>query len=308
MVSVLLNPAILALAALVLSIVWMLRDQSDKTRPLLVMALVVNLFYGWLLTYLMGAENSLVPWKYDYILAHLDAALGLRSTPIAAALQGSARIPLDVVYRLMVPMMIAWFVIVKARELQRALALAYVVEMIVGPALYALVPACGPIYAFRATWLHPTLAAASPLRLAGMPNAFPSLHVGTALILVLLSRGRGTRMFSAMFLGATMLATLATGEHYVIDLVAGLAFGCFAAAAGRLDWRRAAMYGGLTLGWSLSVRFGFPFWIANPLFLRGIAALTVVGAAAALVVEWRKTDGLDDRVGAADTPAAAEVA
>lgn len=308
MVSVLLNPAILALAALVLSIVWMLRDQDDKTRPLLVMALVVNLFYGWLLTYLMGAENSLVPWKYDYILAHLDAALGLRSAPIAAALQGLARIPLDVVYRLMVPMMIAWFVIVKARELQRALALAYVAEMIVGPALYALVPACGPIYAFRAMWLHPTLAAASPMRLAGMPNAFPSLHVGTALILVLLSRGKGARVFSLLFFGATILATLATGEHYVIDLIAGLAFGCFATAAGRLDWRRTAIYGGLTLGWSISVRFGFQFWIANPLWLRGFAVLTAAGTFAALLVEWRKTDGREDRVGVVLTPEAAEVA
>lgn len=290
MLSVLLDPSILAMGALVLSVLWMLRDQTDKSRALLVMALVVNFFYGWLLTFLMGKENSLVPWKYDYILAHMDMALGLRAAPIAAALQGHARIPFELVYRLMVPMMAAWFAIVRSRELQRALALAYVAELIAGPALYALVPACGPIYAFRAAWLHPPLVAASTMRLAGMPNAFPSLHVGTALVLVLLARRRLPRMFALLFLGGTVLATIATGEHYIIDLVAGLALGCFATAAGRLDWRRAAIYGCLTLSWSVSMRFAFGFWLANPLLLRGLAMLTVAMALAGIVMEWRTTD------------------
>lgn len=307
MLSVLLNPSILAMGALVLSVVWMLRDQTDRARPLLVMALVVNFFYGWLLTSLMGKEGSLVPWKYDHILAHMDAALGLRAAPIAAALQGQARILLEVVYQLMVPMMVAWFAILRSRELQRALAMAYVVEMVAGPALYALVPACGPIYAFRAAWLHPPAVAASAIRLTGMPNAFPSLHVGTALVLVLLSRSRLPRTFALVFLGATMLATLAMGEHYVIDLVAGLAFGCFAAAAGRLDWKRATLYGGLTLSWSLSMRFAFQFWLENPLALRGFAAFTLLATGAAMVMEWRRTDESESWAGAARAAEAAEV-
>ncbi len=299
MLSLLLDPSILAMSALVLAVLWMLRDQTDKTRPLLVMALVVNFFYGWLLNKLMGQEDSLVPWKYDYLLLHVDAALGLRAAPIAAVLQGRARVPLELNYRLMVPAMIVWFAVVKQRELQRALALAYVAEITVGPALYALVPACGPIYAFGAAWLHPPVVTVSVIRLAGMPNAFPSLHVGTALILVLLSRHRIPRAIALFFLGGTILATLATGEHYVIDLVAGLAFGCFATAAGRLNWRRAAFYGGLTLSWSLSMRFASQFWLAWPLALRGFAALTVLAAVAALGMEWRANDDLEERVNAA---------
>src|SRR5437660_11446619 len=66
------NPAIIGIAALFLSILWMLRNDRDRTRPLLVIALVINLFYRWLLSTLMGRENSLVPLKYDYVLLNLD--------------------------------------------------------------------------------------------------------------------------------------------------------------------------------------------------------------------------------------------
>ena len=44
LLSMLLNPAIIGLLALVLSVIWMIRDERDKTRPLLVLALTLNLF------------------------------------------------------------------------------------------------------------------------------------------------------------------------------------------------------------------------------------------------------------------------
>src|ERR1700759_4092404 len=91
--AILFNPAVIGLAALFLSVLWMLRDEKDRTRPFLVVALVVNLFYGWLLAFVMGRENGLVPWKYDYILANLDRALGIPTASIAEALQ-PMRLPL----------------------------------------------------------------------------------------------------------------------------------------------------------------------------------------------------------------------
>jgi hypothetical protein len=56
---------VIGLLALFLALVWMLRDDKDKTRPILVFALVLNLFYGFLLTVVMGKEDGLLPWKYD---------------------------------------------------------------------------------------------------------------------------------------------------------------------------------------------------------------------------------------------------
>ena len=283
----LLNPAIIGTLALFLSVLWMLKDQRDKVRPLLVFALTLNLFFGFLLTVLMGREGGLLPWKYDRILFALDRALGFSTAAIAQPLQGFWRIPLIAIYQLMVPMMICWFLVCHHRNTRGSLVLAYVAELVAGPVLYALLPACGPIYAFGAQWLHPQQVQATIMRLAAMPNAFPSLHVGTAFVFVLFAPGKIWRSVSLAFLAVTGLATLSTGEHYVIDLVAGLAFGCFAASVGYRRIRSAFLYLGAVLSWSLAVRFAYPFLISHPSLPRLCAALTVALAIWAVFKEWR---------------------
>jgi len=285
---ILVNPSILSMIFLIMAVVWMLRDERDRTRPLLVIAMVLNMFYGFLLDFVMGKENGLVPWKYDYVLARFDAALGISAAAVASHLQGGARWPLQIVYWLMVPMMVAWFVVARRSRLTGSLVLAYVTEMLAGPTLYAIVPACGPLYAFKARWLNPPVVAPGLIRMSGSPNAFPSLHLATAMIFVLFSRGPISRFFSLAFLGATVLATLSTGEHYVIDLVAGLAFGCFESNVGYRRLKGALLWLALVLAWSLSVRWAGGFWIANPVLLRIFAAFTVICAGAEVVVEWRR--------------------
>jgi PAP2 superfamily len=272
--------------ALFLSVIWMLRDEKDKTRPLLVFALILNLFFGFLLTVFMSREGGLLPWKYDHVLFELDRALGVTAAPIARSLQGVCRIPLFVVYQLMVPMMIAWFLVTEYINSHGSVVMAYVGELVAGPILYAILPACGPVYAFGARWLNPPQVQPDVIRLAAMPNAFPSLHVGTAFVLLLFAPGRFWRAVALVFLCGTGLATLSTGEHYVIDLVAGLAFGCFAACVGYRRFRAAFLYLAVVVCWSLTIRFGYSFLIANPALLRLMAVLTVAMAAHAVSKEW----------------------
>ena len=146
---ILLNPGIMGMLALFLSLIWMLRDQKDKTRPMLVFALTLNLFFGFLLTVFMSREGGLLPWKYDHILFAIDQALGIPAAPTARQLQGFCRIPLIVVYQLMVPMMICWFLVTEYRNTRGSVVLAYVGELVAGPILYAVLPGCGPLYAFQ---------------------------------------------------------------------------------------------------------------------------------------------------------------
>ena len=287
LLAFILNPAIMAVAALFLSVVWMVRDESDKTRPLLVFALTLNVFFGFLLTFFMGREGGLLPFKYDHVLFNLDGALGLSAAAVARPLQGAPRVPLIVVYQLMVPMMICWFLVTQYRNVRGSVVLAYAAELVAGPLLYAMLPGCGPVYAFRAQWLHPPAVAAEATRLVGMPNAFPSLHIGTALVLVLFAPGKWWRAVALAFLAGTGLATLSTGEHYIIDLVAGLAFGCFAASAGYRRMRSALVYLAVTLAWTLSVRFCFGFLLAHAAVLGIMVAATVAMAVHAVAAEWR---------------------
>jgi hypothetical protein len=242
---------------------------------LLVFALGLNLFYGFLLTVFLGREGSLFPLKYDQVLFHLDESLGVRAADIAPFLQGQWRFPLWVIYQSMVPMMICWFLVIRYSNHRGSIVLAYVAALVAGPLTYTIVPACGPIYAFGARWLQPVSPPIATMQLAGLPNAFPSLHVATALVFVLLAPGRLWRTVSLVFLAATCMATVATGEHYVIDLIPGLAFGVFAGSIGLKSYRWGMIFLGIVCCWSAAVRFGFLFLIRHPIVTRSSAALTV---------------------------------
>jgi hypothetical protein len=236
----------------------------------------------------MQREGSVFPWKFDYILFHLDQSLGFDAASIARPLQGALRIPLYIVYQAMVPMMICWFLLTRYLKHRSSIIPAYAAELVAGPLLYAALPACGPLYAFGAQWLHPP--ASTPvvaIRLAGMPNAFPSLHMATALVFVFFAPRKWWRAVALFFLSATALATLSTGEHYLIDLIPGLAFGAFAASVGLGRYRQAAGFFAVACSWTLAVRFEPQFLIAHPPVLEASAALTVLAAALAVFKEWQ---------------------
>jgi hypothetical protein len=292
-IDILLNPSTIAIIALLLSVIWMLRDEKDRARIELVFALVLNLFYGVFLNIFMGREGSIFPWKFDHVLFRLDASLGIQAACIARPLQGFLHIPLWIVYQAMVPMMIAWFLLTRYRRSPGSIILAYVAELVSGPLLYMIVPACGPIYTFGKQWLRPPTFPPEVVRLTGMPNAFPSLHVGTAFVFVMFAPGKIWKAVALLFLAATCLATLSTGEHYVIDLIPGLAFGVFVSAIGMRNYRRAGCFLALTLSWSLGVRFGYTILLAHPMLLRSLAGLTVVSAALALGRQWSAAPALE---------------
>jgi hypothetical protein len=169
---------------------------------------------------------------------------------------------------------------------------------------YAILPACGPLYALGRDWLHATFARPDLIRLSGMPNAFPSLHMGTAMVFVLFAPNRVWRVVALLFLTATALATMITGEHYVIDLVPGLIFGCYAVYAGSRRWRKAGLYLGVGLVWSLTIRFGFSVLIEARWIPITMTALSLALAVYAVWREWGLAQHPDASGVLATTPVA----
>ena len=267
------------------SLAWMLLDQKDKTRAIFSLATLANVFYGVALKRVMGAEGASLPWKFDRYLYHIDAALGVSASAVARAL-GPA-LPLRIVYYSLVPMMILWYAIHR-RQRGSALLLAYAAEMVVGPCCYALLPACGPVYAWGAEWLRPVNVALVPIRLNAAPNAFPSLHFATALLLLVFAGGRTRRILALLYAGATALATLTTGEHYIIDLVAAVPFACAAAYLARLHFKLAAVHLAAVLAWLFAIRFATPAMAAHPYVLRALALVTLAIGAQALADIWHQ--------------------
>ncbi len=139
----------------------------------------------------------------------------------------------------------------------------------IGYGLYWFCPAAGPLFAFAADWPSglPPAGSLSPMSLPGVVrNCMPSLHFASALgcYWILRDARRIYRAVAGVFLVGTFFATLALGEHYLIDLIVAVPF-TLAFLAGwvhTLPWsvaeRRAAVIGGclLTGTWMGLLRWG----------------------------------------------------
>jgi PAP2 superfamily len=112
------------------------------------------------------------------------------------------------------------------------LLLAYAVSGTIAAALYILCPATGPAHAFKngfpshlpdPSTVSLTLAPYAPL---SPRNAMPSLHFAWGVLLARSTVGarRSLRIAAVSFAVMTAVATIGSGEHYVLDLVAAAPF------------------------------------------------------------------------------------
>jgi hypothetical protein len=122
---------------------------------------------------------------------------------------------------------------------------------------------------------------------AGIPrNAIPSLHMAWVILLFWNTKGlaKKLRIFMAVYLVLTAVATLGMGEHYFVDLVAGVPFALFVQAVvwpgnkPSLRVRASAVVSGLalTVAWLLLVRFGVKWMLFSPILPWALVTATGV--------------------------------
>ena len=161
-----------------------------------------------------------------------------------------------------------------------------------GYLLYALVPAAGPCHLFPSQFPNsaPPLAglALLPVALpADIPrNAMPSLHMAWAVLMFWSTRQSSAwlRIGYGLLLFLTVLCTLGSGEHYLIDLVVALPFALAVQAAFSVPVRElprswpflAGSVG--TLAWLGFLRFGASLWLGSIGLDWSLASVTVGGA------------------------------
>lgn len=152
-----------------------------------------------------------------------------------------------------------------------------------GWAVYNILPATGPIHVFGASfpwhplsydWLPKLLLGKVPVPRDVPRNAIPSLHMAWAWLLYWNTKRSAwaCRMFLAVYLGLTVVATLGTGEHYLVDLITALPFALTFQAVGSpgskqmLSQRVLAATCGLvlSLGWLSLVRYGLKIMLVSP--------------------------------------------
>jgi len=171
-----------------------------------------------------------------------------------------------------------------------------IIEMLFAPAMvgylfFSIFPVCGPHYAFPLDYpnaylpygvLHRLALERIPVLPAFPRNGVPSLHMTWALLIWLNTRGlpRWMRATAAVLVVATIFDTLATGEHYVFDLVVSLPFTLWMQAclvrsvsfrtASR--WKPALTGCGMFLAWLVIGRFGLPWMLASRALIWSLVA------------------------------------
>ena len=292
-----------AAASLALLGYWVRRgsDQQRRLASSLLGATAVLTAYVLCIEWYLILTSALHPLTFDVIAYKMDGALGFQPSVVAAALAQSIPYAPDILFATykLLPYGFSILYALHLRHKQPAPASMFVIFTVSATCallLYHLCPIAGPRYAFGVAF---PLAAPDPgtlpllqsLLAPAARNGMPSWHVGWALILWLNARdcNPAVRAGFAVFLLLTILATLGTGEHYLVDVIAGFPAAIAVQAAcsrelawgARERWRAVAAAGALVLAWIAAVRWGAAAFVAIPGFMW--AAVMATGIASVLI-------------------------
>jgi PAP2 superfamily len=180
---------------------------------------------------------------------------------------------------------------------------AFVAAGVAGFILYQVCPAEGPVYSFGARFPDPLPnwrdISLSPYLSAGVHNAIPSMHMTWALLILwsALELGPLALAVAGGLVGFTLLATLGSGEHYLVDLVVSVPLAFAVWNAFRRDKLRVALGLGLVCGWLAYLRTGA--FLACPAIVNWMfIAATLAAVAMAAYLKDHSTWGLNSALGA----------
>ena len=279
---------------------WLWSAGSDRRKAYAVLGPAAALvFFVLSAQRALNLANVLYPKTFDIYLYLFDGSLGFQPSFLvgqAMAASKILRIACVLTY-VSLPFVMA---LVYALRLPKGadrpswdIVTLFMLAGLGGWALYNVVPATGPLYVFVSDFpwralpygsLHRLVLEPIPVNAVFPRNAIPSLHMTWVLLLYWNTKGgsRALRIFLGVYLALTVVSTLGTGEHYLVDLVAGIPFALFVQAIVSPDkkapvFRRAigsASGLALTLGWLLLVRFGAKSMLVSPVLPWSLVILT----------------------------------
>ena len=232
----------LGLASLLLlgcAVTWNGREtESAAYRALLPGAVLTFLILG--AVYSLNMASLLKPTTYDLYAYAFDGSLGFQPSFVVAHFLNQTPWLFPFVKVSYEGIVLAMAAIYAAFMLRREKPVWEVIEFLFAPAMigylfFSVFPVCGPRYAFAMDFpnaylpysvLHRLALESVPVLTAFPRNGVPSLHMTWALMIWLNSRGlsRSMRTVALLLVFATGFDTLATGEHYLFDLVVSLPF------------------------------------------------------------------------------------
>ena len=189
--------------------------------------LSVVISVGFWVPYLVLSRHAWLP-VHSLPLTWIDRWAGFQPQPWAWVYESN----------FLVTGIVPW--LITRRDVLRRYVLGFGLMAVVCFAIFLLFPVASP----RPTGLDNSAFMLLFARVDGPLNAFPSLHAGSLVYSLALARRmfRG-RLHPAVVVGGLLwgslilFATLATKQHYAVDLLAGALIGCL---ADRVAWRHSS--------------------------------------------------------------------
>jgi len=260
--------------------------------------LVLSVISEWMASSLLDLTEKLHPRTLDLFLYYFDGSLGVQASfllgrtfihwmwlrEISLIFYIGLPIPLTLVY--------VRHLLNKGRHALPIIAV-FLITGPVGVIFYNLFPAAGPLHIFGQQFPFSPLSEAQlshlvlqPTPLHALRNAIPSLHMTWVLLAWWNSKGlsRVTRILAFLFLFFTVLATLGTGEHYLIDLIVAFPFALMlqslpSLVASRQEGAAPFCFGlGAILLWMALLRFTPHFFWLSPMIPWTLSTATIVAS------------------------------
>lgn len=140
----------------------------------------------------------------------------------------------------LLPAAVTLALLVNQRNPWRAIT-AFAVNFALSPLVYAIFPVSGPLYTFRGFPAAPGVLTPHLTHSSVAPNGIPSVHMSTALLVCwYCRRSRSASIAAWIHLAGVVLSTLASGEHYVFDLVVAVPYAAFSVWVSAEEDKRSA--------------------------------------------------------------------
>jgi len=289
------------------TVLWNGRDREPAAHRALLPAIVLA-FLVLAAQYSLNMASFLHHKTFDLYAFAFDGSLGFEPSFVLGRLLNSEPrlFPfLQMSYEgilLAMAALYAGFMRRRDRPIWEIIEVLFASAMI-GYAFFSIFPVCGPRYAFGRDFPDMVVpyAAFHQLALEKVPvswlfprNGVPSLHMTWALLIWLNTRSlpQWARMAALALVLATVFDTLASGEHYLFDLVVALPFTLWMQAwmartvsiRDRRRWLPAVCGCALFLAWLVIGRFGFRLMMIG----RAVPWLLVVASSTVSII-WAMT-------------------
>ena len=189
------------------------------------------------------------PLKLDLYIYQIDGWLGIQPSFVLGRIVYRSRslmYALAAGYSLMplsMSLVFAAHVLYGRESDARRVARTFILLFVLILPVYALVPVCGPQFAFPGFPYAAPAGSPHPIPISAAPNGIPSGHFATAVLVYWFAR-RWTlgASLGGAFLVWTGIATVGSGQHYLFDLVVAVPYSALVYRLSQRSWARSRDY------------------------------------------------------------------